>query len=129
MKEAKLSKEDIRKFSKQLGLSTWNKPSIACLASRFPYGDAITPEKLSMVAEAEDALAALGFGQLRVRHHGTVARIEVPVENMEKFLNSELRRRIVDHLKAIGYIYVTLDLQGYRTGSMNEVLEQEVTVG
>jgi len=122
LKEAKLTKEDIRKFSKQVGLSTWNKPSIACLASRFPYGDRITSEALAMVAEAEDYLYTLGFGQLRVRHHGTVSRIEVPAEDMTAFLNNRLRTQIVDHLKAIGYTYVALDLQGYRTGSMNETL-------
>lgn len=122
LKEAKINKEDVRKLSAQLGLLTWEKPSVACLASRFPYGDRITEEGLVMVAAAEDFLNSLGFRQLRVRHHGALARIEIPVQDIGKCLEDDVRTRIVKHLKEIGYNYITLDLQGYRTGSMNEVL-------
>ncbi len=123
LKEAELTKDNIRGFSEQLGLPTWDKPSIACLASRFPYGDAITAEGLKMVGEAEEYLYGLGFKQLRVRHHKDMARIEVPTEDFERFFEDDLRKEIVRHLKEVGYNYVTLDLQGYRTGSMNEVLD------
>ena len=123
LKEAKLGKNDIRGLSEQLGLSTWNKPSLACLASRFPYGDRITEEGLKMVAEAEEYLQNLGFSQLRVRHHRNTARIEVPPDDIGKLCSDELRQCILDRLNEIGYAYVTVDLQGYRTGSMNEVLK------
>ncbi len=123
LKEAKLTKDDIRELSAQLGLPTWDKPSVACLASRFPYGDAITAEGLKMVGEAEEYLYGLGFKQLRVRHHKDMARIEVPPEDIETFFEGDLREKVVRHLKEVGYNYVTLDLQGYRTGSMNEVLD------
>ncbi len=120
--EAGLTKDDIRALSRQLGLATWDKPSLACLASRFPYGDEITLEGLSMVAEAEEYLQGLGFKQLRIRQHNNIARIEVAPEEMGRFYDRELCNQVVNKLKAIGYTYVTLDLQGYRTGSMNEVL-------
>lgn len=123
LKEANLTKDDVRRFSKQLGLPTWDKPSIACLASRFPYGDIITLEGLKMVREAEEYLHSLGFRQLRVRHHKNMARIEVSQDEIEKFFKEDLREKVVRKLKDIGYKYVTLDLQGYRTGSMNEVLD------
>lgn len=122
LREAGLTKEDIRNLSKGLGLPTWNKPSFACLASRFPYGDEITPRGLQMVSEAEEYLYSLGFKQLRVRHHQSVARIEVPTKDIKQFCDNSLRRRIVEKLKEIGYTYITLDLQGYRSGSMNETL-------
>lgn len=121
LKEAKLTKADIRALSKKLGLSTWNKPSLACLASRFPYGTRITREKLKAVDEAEMFLRELGIHQLRVRHHDQVARIEVAEEDMETLLRN--RKQVVKKLKGLGYSYVTMDLQGYRTGSMNEVLD------
>lgn len=121
LNEAKLTKNEIRELSKRLGLSTWNKPSLACLASRFPYGTKITREKLLSIGEAETFLRDLGIIQLRVRHHGDIARIEVPEENMEKLLNN--RKQIITKLKDLGYAYITMDLQGYRTGSMNEVLD------
>jgi uncharacterized protein len=121
--EAGLTKDDIRALSRQLGLATWDKPSLTCLASRFPYGDEITLKGLSMVAEAEEYLQGLGFKQLRIRHHKDIARIEVAPEELGHFYDRELRNQVVNKLKAIGYTYVTLDLQGYRTGSMNEVLE------
>lgn len=123
LKEAGLTKQDIRELSRELGLSTWDKPSYACLASRFPYGDKIVPEGLRMVAEAEDYLHDLGFRQLRVRHHGNLARIEVPKGEVGRFREEGLRAEVVEKLKSIGYTYVTLDLQGYRSGSMNETLD------
>jgi uncharacterized protein len=120
LKEAKLTKAEIRELSKRFGLPTWDKPSLACLASRFPYGVEITREKLTAVDEAETFLRSLGVRQLRVRHHHQIARIEVAEEDMETLLQS--REQIVKKLKELGYAYVTMDLQGYRTGSMNEVL-------
>jgi len=120
LKEAKLTKADIRELSKRFGLPTWNKPSFACLSSRFPYGNRITREKLTAVGEAEIFLRNLGIRQLRVRHHDRIARIEVAQEDMEILLQN--REQIVEKLKELGYTYVTMDLQGYRTGSMNEVL-------
>lgn len=122
LKEAKLTKADIRELSKKLGLPTWDKPSFACLSSRFPYGNKITREKLSAVGEAEIFLRNLGIRQLRVRHHDQIARIEVAEEDMEVLLQN--RKQIVKKLRELGYTYVTMDLQGYRTGSMNEVLPQ-----
>ena len=122
LREAGLTKDDIRSLSKSLGLPTWDKPSMACLASRFPYWQKITPQALEMVSKAEEYLHSLGLKQLRVRHHDSLARIEVPLEDTRKICDEELSRKIVDRLKDIGYIYVTLDLQGYRSGSMNEPL-------
>lgn len=118
--EAGISKEDIRELAKQMGLSFWDKPSSACLASRIPYGDQITCAKLVIVEKAEDHLKSLGLKQVRVRVHGDVARIEVPEDEMEKVLLS--RDRIARELNAAGFKYVALDLQGFRSGSMNEVL-------
>jgi uncharacterized protein len=120
LKEAKLTKADIRALSKRLGLPTWDKPSLACLASRFPYGTRITSEHLTAVDEAETFLRGLGFNQLRVRHHDDIARIEITEGDMEKLFQN--REKIVERLRDLGYAYVTVDLQGYRTGSMNEVL-------
>lgn len=122
LKEAGLTKDDIRKISHELGLSTWDKPSFACLASRFPYGEEITAEKLRMVGEAETYLRGLGFRQIRVRHHGNIARIEVPEEDIGRFLEQSVRRNVVAKLRQLGYLYVSLDLRGYRSGSLNEVL-------
>jgi len=122
LKDAKLTKSDIRKLSKKLGLSTWNKPSMACLASRFPYGTHITRRKLSVIEEAEQFLRELGIRQLRVRHHGDIARIEVSPEEMDIFFKDGIREKVVEKFKQLGYTYTTLDLRGYRTGSMNEVL-------
>ena len=124
LKEASLTKEDIRALSKEMGLSTWDKPSFACLASRFPYGEEITVEKLKMVSQAEDFLCGLGFRQLRVRHHGDIARIEVSENNIPAIIESETRRKIISAFKDIGYNYVTVDLAGYRTGSMNIPLKK-----
>jgi len=122
LKEAMFTKIEVRKLSKGLGLPTWDKPSFACLASRFPYGEEITEEGLRMVDEAEDFLFGLGFKQVRVRHYGNLARIEILKEEMARLMNGSLREKVVNHLKEIGYLYITLDLQGFRSGSMNEVL-------
>jgi uncharacterized protein len=125
LKEAKLTKEDIRILSKELGLPTWNKPAFACLSSRFPYGNQITAPKLKMVDEAEQFLLDMGIRQVRVRHHVEIARIEVaPVERVQ-FFDKEVMDRIGERFKKIGFTYVTLDMLGYRTGSMNEVLTEE----
>jgi uncharacterized protein len=104
-------------------LTTWDKPSFACLASRFPYGDEITEVGLKMVDEAENFLFGLGFKQVRVRHYQNLARIEVYPEEMGRLMNGSIREKVVRELRRIGYQYVTLDLQGFRSGSMNEVLE------
>jgi uncharacterized protein len=122
LQEARFSKQDVRELSRALGLPTWDKPSFACLASRFPYGEEITPEVLRMVDEAENFLFSLGFKQVRVRHYQRLARIEVFPEEMSRLMNGSLREKVVNRLKEIGYRYVTLDLQGFRSGSMNEVL-------
>lgn len=114
------TKEDIRAAAHHLGLSNWNKPAAACLASRIPYGTTVTPELLSQVERAEGALHALGFPELRVRHHGDTARIEVPETCFDDMMVR--RTEVIAALKANGYTYVTLDLQGLRSGSMNEVL-------
>ena len=122
--EVGLTKADIRALSKRLGLPTWEMPSSACLASRIPYGDAITREKLAMVEAAEDFLKDLGFRQVRVRHHGEIARIEVLPGEIERLASAPVREQVVHRLTEIGYHYVTLDCRGYRTGSMNEVLAE-----
>ena len=125
--EAGLSKADVRAISAALGLPTWDKPSFACLSSRFPYGTAITRENLERVDRAETFLRDHGFRAFRVRFHdATTARIEVAPSDIARMLSDELRCAIVEHMKALGFTYVTLDLQGYRTGSMNEVLAPEV---
>jgi len=122
LREAGLAKRDIRALARALGLPNWDRPSEACLASRFPYGERITPEKLRQVAEAEDFLHELGVRQVRVRHHGPIARIEVAPEDMARLLEPERRETLVARFREIGFLYTTLDLQGYRTGSMNETL-------
>ena len=122
--DAGLSKSDIRVLSKELGLPTWDKPSFACLASRFVYGERITDEKLSMVDRAEQLLLDLGFRQFRVRIHGDLARIEILPEDFGRLMEENLRERIYASLKTYGFSYITLDLAGYRTGSMNEVLKR-----
>jgi len=122
LREAGFTKEDIRQLSKELDLATWNKPALACLASRFPYGKPLTKQDLGRVGKAEKLLRDMGMGQVRVRHHGHIARIEVPRGEINRFLSDSFRKKLVDKLKELGYTYVTLDLEGYRTGSMNEVL-------
>ena len=123
--EAGMGKQDVRRLSKDLGLPTWDKPSYACLASRVPYGEPITPRKLHMIDAAEAVLRGLGFEQSRVRHHGAIARIEVEPSQVQDIARGEARREVVTKLKALGFQYVTLDLGGYRTGSMNAVLTRE----
>ena len=118
--EARMTKADIRAASRAMGLETSDKPSLACLATRIPYGSTITAEKLARIEQAERALTGLGFAQCRVRDHESTARIEVPPGEID--LAVKLRERIVDALKPLGYTYVTLDLQGFRSGSMNETL-------
>lgn len=117
--EAGLTKKEIRLLSKKMGLRTWNKPSFACLSSRIPYNERITIEKLRQIEEAEDLLRGLGLSQFRVRHHNEIARIEVMPEEFLQILDN--RAVIIERLKALGFLYITLDLTGYRTGSMNEV--------
>lgn len=124
LKEAELTKDEIRVLSKEMGLPTWNKPAFACLSSRFPYGQEITPEKLKMVEQAEQFLLDIGFRQIRVRHHGDMARIEVEKQEREKFFNLDLLDQIGERLREFGFSYVTIDVLGYRTGSMNEVLTE-----
>jgi len=115
-------KAEVRALAKALGLSNWNKPSQACLSSRFPYGDRITAEGLKRVEAAEEILHDIGLSQFRVRVHGDIARIEVPVSEIVKLTVDDTREKIVSALKGLGYAYVTLDLEGFRTGSLNEVL-------
>jgi uncharacterized protein len=120
--EVGLTKLEIRRLSRELGLPTWNKPSMACLASRVPYGSEVTPGKLRRIEGAEDVLRELGLRQFRVRDHESIARIEVDPRDFEELVRSPIRELLLDRLKALGYAYVALDLQGYRTGSMNEVI-------
>jgi uncharacterized protein len=120
LKEARLGKSEIRILSKKLGLSTWDKPAMACLSSRFPYFSPIDNESLRQIDQAEEYLRAKGFSQLRVRHHGQMARIEIDPKDFSMIMAKQTREEIVESLKKMGYLYVTLDLAGYRTGSMNE---------
>lgn len=123
LRTAKLTKQEIRELSREFGLPTWDKPSFACLASRFVYGEEITAEKLKMVGEAEQFLLDLGFRQMRVRMHGeNLARIEVLPEDIGRITSPGIREKIAEKCKEIGFAYAAVDLQGYRTGAMNEVL-------
>lgn len=130
LRYAKLYKEEIREFSKELGLPTWNKQSFACLSSRFVYGETISEEKLGMVDAAEQLLLDLGFHQVRVRIHGNesglIARIEIMPEEFPRLIEEKTRTQIYAYLKKLGFSYVTLDLQGYRTGSMNETIDTKI---
>ncbi len=124
--EAGFTKADVRTLSRDLGIPTWDKPSFACLSSRFPYGHGITKENLMKVDAAETFMRDLGFRFFRVRHHDDrTARLEVGPEEFGRLFENALREKIVNHFKTLGFAYVTLDLQGYRTGSMNEVLSEE----
>lgn len=127
--ECGMTKEDIRVLSREMGLPTAEKPAFACLASRFPYGSRITEEKLRAVDCLENALRELGFAQLRVRHHGEVARIEVEPDEVERLCRPDVRDAVVAEAKAAGFLYVTVDLEGYRTGSMNEGLPESMRAG
>ena len=123
LKDAGLGKDAIRILSKQMGLPTWDKPAFACLASRFPYGVKITRENLAIVDRAERYLLELGFKQVRVRYHGDTARIEVAGAERLKFFDLELMDNVYNQFQKIGFAYTSLDLKGYRTGSMNEVID------
>ncbi|MBI2357814.1 MAG: ATP-dependent sacrificial sulfur transferase LarE [Deltaproteobacteria bacterium] len=123
--EAQLTKADIRQFSRELNLPTWDKPAIACLSSRFPYGVTINMERLEKIAACERFLRELNFRQFRVRYHGEVARIEVALSEMERLFDVATRAAIVERFQRVGFSFVTLDLQGYRTGSMNEPLRKK----
>jgi uncharacterized protein len=122
LQEAGLNKDDIRMLSKELNLPTWDKPASACLASRFPYGQKITREGLRQVDQGEQFLLDLGFRQVRVRHHGNVARVEVSADERGKFFDTALMDRISDQFRKLGFLYVSLDLRGYRTGSLNDAI-------
>lgn len=124
--EAGLTKADIRALSRERGLPTWDKPAMACLASRIPYGTPVTVEALQAIARAEAALRALGVRQVRVRHHGDIARIETDAAGMAILMDEAVRLKAVEGVKRAGYRYVALDLQGYRSGSLNEVLPLQV---
>ena len=129
LKEVGLTKDEIRELSKRMNLPTWDKPAFACLSSRFQYGDKITREKLGKVEQAEEFLRDQGFRILRVRDHGNMLRIEVGTNEISRFLDSDFRQKVVTTLKRVGYDFISLDLEGYRTGSMNEVLtENEINV-
>jgi uncharacterized protein len=120
--DAGLNKAEIRFLSQRAGLSTWDRPASACLASRLPYGTEVTPERLGLVERGEAALRVLGFRQFRVRLHDKLARVEISSDEMPRALTPEMAAAIADRLKAAGFTYVTLDLQGYRQGSLNETL-------
>jgi uncharacterized protein len=117
-----VGKVEVREIARYLGLPTWDKPALACLSSRFPYGQKITPEKLAQVARAEEFMRRQGYKQVRVRHHGEIARLEVGTDELERAFRE--REKISAELKAVGFLYVTLDLAGYKPGSLNTALEQ-----
>ncbi len=124
--EAGMSKVDVRELSRELGLSTWDKPAFACLSSRFPYGTGITRDNLTKVDRAETLLRDMGFRHFRVRFHDErTARIEVGTGEIARLVEEHTRTQVISHLKDLGFTYITIDLQGYRTGSMNEVLSEE----
>ena len=120
--EADLTKDDIRALARDAGLDSWNEPASACLSSRIPYGHEVSNEKLRQIEQAETVLRDLGFRVFRVRHHETVARLEIARSEMARALDPEINAQLVASLKALGYQYVSLDLQGYRLGSLNEAL-------
>ncbi len=123
LNEAGLGKQDIRLLSRQMDLPTWDKPALACLSSRIPYGQKITREKIASIEKAETFLQDMGFRQVRVRHHGDIARIEVSEAERQRFFDPGVMDRTVAVLNQYGFSYVTLDLRGYRTGSLNEVIK------
>jgi uncharacterized protein len=125
LRESGLTKQDIRQFSCEWKLPTWNKPSLACLATRFPYGETITRERISVIDSAEQYLLEAGLLQVRVRFHGTLARIETDEEGLRRIFSDNLRETIYRRFKELGFVYVSVDLLGYRTGSMNETLMQK----
>ena len=123
LRSLRFTKRQIRILSQYLGLPTWSKPSFACLATRVPYGVTITHEMLGQIERAEQLLMDLGFHQMRVRHHGEIARIEIPVEEFAHMCEPQIRSVVYEQLQSYGFSYVALDLKGYRTGSMNETLD------
>jgi len=123
--DAGLTKEEIRFLSREMGLPTWNKPAMACLASRIPYGHPITIQKLQMIREGEDFLYRFGFRQFRLRHHGDTARIEVESAEIEKIIEPSLRKEIVEKFREMGFLHIALDLEGYVTGSLNRALGKQ----
>jgi uncharacterized protein len=125
--EAEMTKSDIRRYSRELNLPTWNKPSSPCLSSRFPYGTEINLERLSKIAACELVMKELRFREFRVRYHGDLARIEVSQEEFERLIEKSTRDAVVRKFKDIGFNYISLDLQGYRTGSMNEALRDRTS--
>jgi len=128
MVDVGLSKQEIRTLSRELGLATWDKPQLACLSSRFPYGTKITPERLRQVDDFEDGLRALGFKQLRVRFHDAIARLEIDTVDLQRIVEPGVREAVVALGKRLGFAYVALDLAGFRSGSLNEVLSGETLV-
>lgn len=120
--EAGIMKEDIRGYSKALGLNSWKKTANPCLASRIPYGNEITKDKLKIIEEAEIFLRNMGFKTVRVRHHGEIARIEMPQQDVQRLVENTRRAKIISYLKQLGFVWVAIDLEGYRPGSLNEVL-------
>lgn len=122
--DASLTKDEIRVISKNLDLSTWNKPEMACLASRIPYGEEITEEKLKIVEEAEKVLKNLGFKEVRVRFHKDTARIEINEKDFEKIIDKEIREKIIKEIKSLGFLFVSLDMEGYKRGSLNRELQK-----
>jgi len=124
LKEVGLTKSDIREISKELNLPTWNKPAFACLITRIPYGEKLTNEKLRLVEQAEEYIKSLGFNQYRVRYHNGIARIEVLKEDLPKFFDVNMMKKVSDKLKNIGFKYVTLDMEGYKMGKMNDGVDR-----
>lgn len=127
--EAGIGKDEVRALSRELGVPGWDRPASPCLASRIPYGTPITLERLAAVAKAEAFIVSLGFSGVRVRHYDTIARIEVPAEEMGRLLDGETRERIESFLKGLGFTWVALDLGGYRMGNLNRALEGEEPKG
>jgi uncharacterized protein len=125
LREAGFIKKEIREISRRMDLPTWNKPSFACLSSRIPYGTRIEPDILRRLDKAEQFLKKLGFRQVRVRHHGEIARIEVEPEEITRLASPDIRRQVTEKFKELEYLYITLDLNGYRMGSMNAVLDKK----
>jgi len=129
LKEAGFTKQEIRELSREMGIDTWDKPSFACLSSRFPYGTEITDGRLRIIGDAERFLKTLGFRIFRVRYHDKIARLELGEEDFRKILDLSTKRAIADKFKSLGFTYVTLDIEGYRQGSMNEALNQKKAGG
>lgn len=124
--DAEFTKQDVRDLSQKLGLSTWEKPAMACLSSRIPYGQEVTEEKLSMIEQAEDVLLAMGFKQLRVRHHGDIARIELNKEDISRFFSNGLADKVQSKFTDIGFNFTTVDIAGFKSGRLNESIDKKL---